>query len=297
MDGSATRQRDEIVTAFEYRDDAAARAPPRDLHKLSRYPGEIGDFEMKAADRVEAMSVETGRYHDQIGREGVDAGEDFGRHRLAEKPAGGAGRQRRIDDRVAGPAFVRGAGAGIERHLMRRGVKHRTVRPENLLRAIAVMHVEIDDRHALGAVNGLRLAGCDRSEIKEAEPHRPRCLGVMAGRPHGHEGVIDPARHDLVHGEDAAAHGMRDRLPGAWAHHDIFRNLDQPRRGSGGLDALDVIGRVDAKKRLLVDPGRQVAMKHLENLALERPFEHEDPIGALRVSGAGIVFEAGGMAD
>ena len=51
------------------------------------------------------------------------------------------------------------------------------------------MDVEIDHRGALGAVLALGVAGGDRGVVEQAETHRPRGLGVMAGRPHGDERV------------------------------------------------------------------------------------------------------------
>ena len=64
------------------------------------------------------------------------------------------------------------AGARIEGRLMRRAEQHRFIRPENILRAIAVMDVEIDDGDALGAMGGLRVARRDRDIVEEAEAHR-----------------------------------------------------------------------------------------------------------------------------
>ena len=72
------------------------------------------------------------------------------------------------------------------------------------------MHVEIDDRHALDAVAVLRVARRDRRVVEQAEAHRPRRLGVMAGRAHGDEGVRRLLVHhlvDRVHGAAGAAQG------------------------------------------------------------------------------------------
>ena len=93
------------------------------------------------------------------------------------------------------------------------------------------MDVEIDDRDTLRAMNGLRLPRRYGGEIEEAKPHRPRGLGMMARRAHRHEGVIHLAAHDFVHGDYRTADGMRNRLPCPRAHHDVFGDLDEPRRG------------------------------------------------------------------
>ena len=82
--------------------------------------------------------------------------------------------ERRVDDLVVLAALRSRAAAGIERHLVRRGVEHARVAPENMLRAVAVVHVEIDDGDALDAMNGLSVARGDRRVVEEAKAHRGR---------------------------------------------------------------------------------------------------------------------------
>ena len=65
------------------------------------------------------------------------------------------------------------------------------VAPEDVLRAVAVVDVEVDDRDALDAVRGLGVARGDRGVVEEAEAHRRRRFGVVAGRTRRHEGVVD----------------------------------------------------------------------------------------------------------
>ena len=59
--------------------------------------------------------------------------------------------ERRIGD-IADAGLAQRSGAREERHLMGRALEQVLVRPERILRAVAVMHVEIDHRHALGAM-------------------------------------------------------------------------------------------------------------------------------------------------
>ena len=84
-----------------------------------------------------------------------------------------------------------------------------------MLGAVAVVDVEIHDRDALGAVDRARVAGRDRGVVEEAEAHRRRHFGVMAGRAGRDEGVADLARHHLVDREDRAAGRAQRRLEGA----------------------------------------------------------------------------------
>ena len=51
------------------------------------------------------------------------------------------------------PGLLGGAGAGIERHLVGRGEEDAGVVPDEVLGAVAVVHVEIDDRDPLQPVD------------------------------------------------------------------------------------------------------------------------------------------------
>ena len=140
------------------------------------------------------MRVESRRYDQQVGREVVEPRQDRRFERLAEHVAAVAGAQRRVDDLVVLAGLAERAGAGIERHLVGRRVHDGSVVPEDVLGAVAVVDVEIDDGDALDAMGRLGVAGGDRRVVEEAEAHRRRRLGVVAGRPGGDEGVVDAAR-------------------------------------------------------------------------------------------------------
>ena len=72
---------------------------------------------------------------------------------------------------------------------MRGGVKEIGIVPENILRAVAVMHVEIDHRDALEPMRVTQMQCADRDVVEEAKAHRALALGMMAGRAHGAKGV------------------------------------------------------------------------------------------------------------
>jgi hypothetical protein len=61
---------------------------------------------------------------------------------------------------------------------------------ENVLGAVAVMHVEVDDRHALDAMRLQRVARRDGDVVEDAKPHRPRAAGVVARGADGAKGGI-----------------------------------------------------------------------------------------------------------
>ena len=76
---------------------------------------------------------------------------------------------------------------------MHRDVKDPGVGLEQMLGAVAVVHVPVEDGHPFQAV---MLQGIYRAQgdiVKKAETHGPVPLGVMPGRAHGAEGVIQLA--------------------------------------------------------------------------------------------------------
>ena len=82
---------------------------------------------------------------------------------------------------------------------MRRSVEDARIVPENILRAVAVMDVEIDDGDALRAVRGSARDGRRSAALlKKQKPIGVARLGVMAGRARRDEGVGDAPAHHLV---------------------------------------------------------------------------------------------------
>ena len=85
----------------------------------------------------------------------------------------------------------------------------------------------------LGAVGALGVARGDDGVVEEAEAHRPVGLGVVARRPHGAEGVGDPARHHLVDREAGGAGGARGGLEALRRQRRCRRRAGRcPRPGS-----------------------------------------------------------------
>jgi hypothetical protein len=72
---------------------------------------------------------------------------------------------------------------------MQRDEQNRVVLPEDLLRAVAMVDVIVDDRHAADAVNGLHVACSDGDVVDEAEAHRALRERVVAGRADEREAV------------------------------------------------------------------------------------------------------------
>ena len=95
---------------------------------------------------------------------------------------------------VAVADLVERAGAGIERIAVRGDVQHAGIAREDVLRAVAVVDVPIDDQHPLEAVAGAQVGGTDGDVVEEAEAHGAIALGVVAGRADEREAVAHAAR-------------------------------------------------------------------------------------------------------
>src|ERR1035438_5104610 len=103
---------------------------------------------------------------------------------------------------------------------MRTEEENRAVGIENILRAVAVMHVPIRDQHSLHAVLLLGIASRDGDAIEQAEAHAANGRSVMAGRTYDAKGVLRLAAHYRVHRVERTAGGTR-------------RSIQRSRRNNG----------------------------------------------------------------
>ena len=137
----------EIIAAFEQRDDAAAGMASGGGHDLAGDPGEVGLYKVELRQRVVPMCVEAGRDDDAVGREGVERGEDAAGPGRLENRATAAGGQGRVHDLAGDARFLGGARARIKRVLVAGAEEEIGVVPGDRLRAVAVVHVEIEHGH------------------------------------------------------------------------------------------------------------------------------------------------------
>src|ERR1700738_3425331 len=95
------------------------------------------------------VCIKASRDNDEIGTEMCKTWQDMRIERLAKLCAIVAGRERRIDDVAVFAARNAGAGTRKPWHLVAECIEDRRVRPENFLGSIAMMYIEIKNRHAL----------------------------------------------------------------------------------------------------------------------------------------------------
>ena len=69
---------------------------------------------------------------------------------------------------------------------------------KDVLRTVAVMHVEIHHSDSSEPMEGADMQGANRNIVEQAKPHGLRPLRVMSRRPHGAEGISKIAPHHAI---------------------------------------------------------------------------------------------------
>ncbi len=141
--------------------------------------------------------------------------------------------ERRVEY-IADARLPQRSGSGEKRHLMRRSVKQISVGPEDFLRTVAVMHVEIDDGNALRTMLGASVMGSNRDVVEQAETHRPKAFRVMSWWTHLAKRVRRLAAHHKIDGVEPRANRTAGSFPRSRRYDRIA--VDIP------VAALDMLG-------------------------------------------------------
>ena len=180
--------------------------------------------------------------------------------RGAERVAALAGGERDVDH--VGRRVV-DAAVRVERMLERRHHQHAGIALEDVLGAVAVVDVEVDDRDAFEAVRLEGVRGADGDVVEEAEAHRAAALGVVPGRPHGAErGRALLLQHE-VDAEHDGAGGVACRGQRVRVERGVRVEVVQSLLGARGLDLEHVGAVVDARDLIVAGGGRRVVAQVL----------------------------------
>ena len=171
------------------------------------------------------------------------------------------------------------------------------VGPERGLRAVAVMHVEIDHGDPLGPVPGPRMLGGDRDIVEKTEAHRTVGLGVVSGRTDAAKRIGDLAGHHRIGGAYRGAYPMENSAQRAGRHDLIAIDMDHAAIRSSGPDRLDMGHWMHPGYGLILAFGRLFARQAGEQLVAEHLLKGPHPIRPLRMAGAGIMIEKARMRD
>ena len=182
------RERQRVVPALQEQSQA-----PRSGRELLYHAGQLGEV---PARQARAGPADRPRWasnpHETSTQSGRKSSIVSAGHLVecgAEHVARCARWQRHVEGQAGSPGtadLVGAARSGEQRVLVGRDVEDVGVVPEDRLRAVAVVHVPVDDQDPLTQC-GAR-GGGNGHVVDEAEAHRPVGRGVVARRPHGHEG-------------------------------------------------------------------------------------------------------------
>ncbi len=160
-----------------------------------------------------------------------------------------------------------------------------------MLRAVAVMEVEVDDEDPLEPEGRDEMLGRDGDIVEDAKPAGPGRFGVMAGRAHQRERVIELFLHDHRGGQDCPSGGEHRGLVGFRRRRSIgVEGNPLPARGPAdlfeirpGVDELDL--RVGGRPRF--DDG----VSRERPVFFQHPVDRPQPVGALRMRRPHVMVE------
>ncbi len=117
--------------------------------------------------------------------------------------------QHRHIDAVAGTGafayFIPVTGAGINAPLMRGEIEHAGIAVEDGVRAVAVMHVEIDNQHPIDLKIGTRRGRRNGNVVEQTKTFAVIGEGVMSRRADQRKGILDLAPQHRFDARDDCA--------------------------------------------------------------------------------------------
>ncbi len=128
--------------------------------------------------------------------------------------------------------------------LERRDHHHPRVVAEDVLRAVAVVNVEVGDAHALQSMMIERVGGADRDVVEEAETHGVLTLGVVPRGPDRAEGGFRPAAKDEIDRVHRRPRGAQRGPKRERVHCGVGIQVMNARLRDRSEDAVDVLCRV-----------------------------------------------------
>ncbi len=279
-------ERVQVVAALEHdadgRADAVGRSPQGCRHAREPRLGHAA-----GRQRVVAVGVEPGRdQHElRLPRPDQPAGHVLDQRPVRRVPAAAGHRQVDGEALAGARSHVRGrAGPRVHRVLVDRDEQDVGVGVEDVVGPVAVVDVPVDDHHAREAVRRGRPPRGDRDVAEEAEPHRPRRLGVMAGRTqraHAHVRLAAQQRVDQRH---RAARGPQRGTERAG--HRVRVLIDRPAPGGAQLLHEGHVGlRVHQVQQRALDRGRLHPLRPEPAVRAHLRLQRPDPRRPLRMPG------------
>src|SRR5690606_10683474 len=156
---------------------------------------------------------------------------------------------------------------------------------EDLLGAVPVVHVPVDDRHASSAES----EGVSRGEgdlVDQTEPHRSVRTGVMTWWPDERETTTTLAPHGLRQSQGATRGHLRD-VHGALVVVRV--RVEEAARAASLEQGLDVLGRMDGAQLVGGGNAGADALPQAGRGAFEPASTRPETLGALGVRDVGVL--------
>src|SRR5512144_2794557 len=163
----------QIIAALKQGDDAPVGAHIGNVHQLLGDPRVVSLDEIEIGERVTRVRVESGRDDQNVRLEFTQTWENDRLERFLESGTTVAGRQWRVDNGVEFASLADRAGARAKRQLVGGAVTYARIGPEDVLRAIAMVDIEINNCRPLDAMHFLRVTRGNGRVVEETEAHRP----------------------------------------------------------------------------------------------------------------------------
>ena len=283
-----------IVSAFQQADQPVAGMFLRQFHQLSGCPVEIVGRQFQTGERIAIVGVKPGGNQDEVRTKLIDRGQYPFAHGLLERTAAIALSQWCVED-VADAGFVQSPGSRIEWHLVGGGKQHGFIFVEDVLGTIAVMDIEIDNRHPFGAVFLLGVSRGNGNRVDKAEAHRRRFLGMMAGWAHGAEHIVGTSLEHIVDPRKSPADCPSYGFPAFRRGGGIGIDLRQACFGDQRMNALDIGLRVRQLETRRVGLRRLLAFQLVEDVGFENLFDCPQPVRPLGMARHVEMLKADGM--
>ena len=268
---NAAAQSVDVIAAFEYRNYFAAAVPLGDPADLLGHVREPLFAEQEIAQGILPMSVESGGDEHQLGGEGIGGGENLFLEDGSVFGIARSGLHRQIQGKTLSfpsPSLRRRSGAGIERILVETDEQDGRIFLEDLLRAIPVVEVPVENQDAPVAMLLLGVSSRDGNCIEEAKPHCGIGPGMVAGRTNERKGVACLSQSNLIDRDRSRPH----------------RQESSPKRVRTGV-GISLVEEAQAVTRCLFHPpDLPVGVDGAEKLACRR--HGLDPTDRVRKRGA-----------
>ena len=239
------------------------------------------------------MRIEACRNEQHLGFEVTKRRQPGVGHRVAQRLPAGVGRERHIEHvRAECPL----AAVRIQLRLKGRDHQDSLVAGQDVLTAIAVMNIEIDQGNALHAelVEGMAYADCH--VVEKAKAHCATAFGMVTGWAHIAEGTPESALPDQFSSQHRSAGRMHRGIDRLRIHRGIGVELPIACLGGQGDQLFDIAAVMGADK--LLDGGR----RRLEAFHDIEQTPHQQPIGddrhalrAFRMACAHLVAHRAGV--